>query len=301
MSEEALLSIGELLNKKVFVAHKRKEDTYRRIGKVRRFVFHPTEKRVIGFIMKRPDMALMFHRPDQFVAIDRIEVVEGGIIVEDAPDSYDQKACQRFGAEWAKCLLWLGMEIVTESGETLGRVGDVVFEPGTGRVVSVRRDEGAAARWLLGVEEVPAALLSGFRFGVGSRMADYQNDEAGAEAQDEPEREIENHGAIVVSDEVRNLDSHGGLAEKAGMASVRAANKGKEAFAKVKGQGAEVAEKAKDLAREKTGVSMDNIGEKAGDALNRGAFATGRQIGRAKGMFADFMDEYRKARDGADD
>ena len=73
MSEETFLSIGELLNKKVFVAHKKKEDTYRRIGKVRRFVFHPTEKRVIGFIMKRPDMALMFHRPDQFVAIDRIE------------------------------------------------------------------------------------------------------------------------------------------------------------------------------------------------------------------------------------
>ena len=43
---------------------------------------------------------------------------------------------------------------------------------------------------------------------------------------------------------------------------------------------------------------MDNLGEKAGDALNKGAFATGRQIGRAKGMFADFMDEYRKARNG---
>jgi hypothetical protein len=102
MSEENLLSIGELLNKKVFVAHKKKEDTYRRIGKVRRFVFHPTEKRVIGFIMKRPDMAMMFHRPDQFVAIDRVEVVEGGIIVEDAADTFDQKACLRFGVDWAR-------------------------------------------------------------------------------------------------------------------------------------------------------------------------------------------------------
>ena len=303
MSEETFLSIGELLNKKVFVAHKKKEDTYRRIGKVRRFVFHPTEKRVIGFIMKRPDMALMFHRPDQFVAIDRIEVVEGGVIVEDAPDTFDQKACRRFEVEWAKCLLWLGMEIVTESGETLGRVGDVLFEPGTGRVVSLRRNEGATARWLLGVEEVPADLIRGFRFGVGSQMADYENDEAGsdAEAEDVPEEEIENFGAIVVSDAVCDLDSHGGLAEKAGAASVRAVHKGKDALARAKEQGAEMAGKAKDAAREKTGISMDNLGEKAGDALNKGAFATGRQIGRAKGMFGAFMDEYRKARDGEDE
>lgn len=301
MSEEALLSIGELLNKKVFVAHKKKEDTYRRIGKVRRFVFHPTEKRVIGFIMKRPDMAMMFHRPDQFVAIDRIEVVEGGIIVEDAPDSFDQKACKRFGVEWAKCLLWLGMEIVTESGETLGRVGDVTFEPNTGRVVCLRRDEGATARWILGVEEVPASMIRGFRFGVGSQMADYENDEAEAEETDTPEEEVENFGAIVVLDAVRDLDSHGGLAEKAGAASVRAANKGKEALNRAKEQGAEMAEKAKEAAREKTGVTVENLGEKAGDALNKGAYATGRQIGRAKGMFAGFMDEYRKARNGEDE
>ena len=301
MSEEALLSISELLNKKVFVAHKKKEDTYRRIGKVRRFVFHPTEKRVIGFIMKRPDMAMMFHRPDQFVAIDRIEVVEGGVIVEDAPDSFDQKACRRFGVEWAKCLLWLGMEIVTESGESLGRVGDVFFEPQTGRVVCLRRDEGATARWILGVEEVPASMIRGFRFGVGSQMADYENDEAGAEEDDTPEEEVENFGAIVVLDAVRDLDSHGGLAEKAGAASVRAANKGKEALNRAKEQGVEMAEKAKEAAREKTGVTVENLGEKAGDALNKGAFATGRQIGRAKGMFAGFMDEYRKARNGEDE
>ena len=301
MSAEALLCIGELLNKKVFVAHKKKEDTYRRIGKVRRFVFHPTEKRVIGFIMKRPDMAMMFHRPDQFVAIDRIEVVEGGVIVEDAPDTFDQKACKRFGVEWAKCLLWLGMEIVTESGESLGRVGDVVFEPNTGRVVCLRRDEGATARWILGVEEVPASMIRGFRFGVGSRMADYENDEAAAEENDVPEEEVENFGAIVVLDTVRDLDSHGGIAEKAGAASVRAANKGKEALNRAKEQGAEMAEKAKEVAREKTGVTMDNLGEKAEDALNKGAYATGRQIGRAKGMFAGFMDEYRKARNGEDE
>lgn len=293
MSQQTLLAVSGLLNKKVFAVKKGKEDTYRRIGKVRRFVFHPTEKRVIGFIVKRPDMALMFHRSDLFIAIDRAQVVEGGLIVELTGAATDQAACKRLGVEWAKCLLWLGMEIVTEDGETLGRVGDISFEEQTGRVIAIRRNEGATARLLLGVEEIPADLIRGFRFGVGSQMADYQNEDAGADGSsdedDAPEQEVENRGAILVSNAVRDLDPQGGLAEKAGAASARATQRGKEALGK-----------ASKAAREKTDAAMGDLGEKAEDALNRGAYATGRQIGRAKGMFGAFMDEYRKARDGED-
>lgn len=302
MSEETLLTVGALLNKKVFVPHKKKEDANRRIGKVRRFVFHPTEKRVIGFIVKRPDMAMMFHRPDLFVAIDRVQVVEDGVLMDPASDSTDQKACARLGVDWAKCLLWLGMQIVTEDGEELGTVGDITFEAGSGRVKSIRRNEGATARWLLGVEEVPASMIRGFRFGVGSQMADYQNDEGGGSDADAAESgdasQEASFGAIVVSNEVRGLDPQGGLAEKAGVASVRAAQKGKEVLELGKEKGAEVAQKAREAAEERTGAAVGEWGEKAGEAINKGAFATGRQIGRAKGMFGDFLDEYRKARDG---
>lgn len=298
------LSVSQLLNLKVYAPRKGNEDASRRIGKVRRFVFHPTEKRVIGVIIKRPDVALMFHRPDQFIAIDRLEVVEDGLLADLSRAATDQAACKRLGVEWAKCLLWLGMEIVTEDGQALGRVGDITFEPTSGRVVSIRRNEGATARWLLGVEEVPASLIRGFRFGVGSKMADYQNEDAGGDG-GESDAEVENYGAILVANEVRDLDPQGGLAEKAGAASVRAAQKGKETLNRVKEQGAEVAgkaaDKAKEVAREKTGVSMDNLGEKAEEAINKGAFATGRQLGRARGMFGDFLDEYRKARDGDGD
>jgi sporulation protein YlmC with PRC-barrel domain len=293
MSQQTLLTVSGLLNKKVFSVKKGKEDTYRRIGKVRRFVFHPTEKRVIGFIVKRPDMALMFHRSDLFVAIDRAQAVEAGVIVELTGAATDQAACKRLGVEWAKCLLWLGMEIVTEDGEALGRVGDISFEEQTGRVVSIRRNEGATAGLLLGVEEIPAELIRGFRFGVGSQMADYQNQDVGADGSSEEDgasdQEIENCGAILVSDEVRDLDPQGGLAERAGAASARATQRGKEAIGK-----------ASKAAREKTDAAIEDFGGKAEDALSRGAYATGRQLGRAKGMFGAFMDEYRKARDGED-
>ena len=48
----------------------------KRIGKVRRFVFHPQEKRCIGFIVKRPDLLWMFRRKDQFVSINGYDIVE---------------------------------------------------------------------------------------------------------------------------------------------------------------------------------------------------------------------------------
>ena len=76
-----MLSTNQLMNKKVIAPQGRKEKE-KRIGKVRRFVFHPREKRCIGFIVKRPDAALMFRRKDLFVAIDRIRIEEDEVHVE---------------------------------------------------------------------------------------------------------------------------------------------------------------------------------------------------------------------------
>ena len=59
-----LATTKELAGLKVYGGRKGK-----RIGKVRHFVFHPTEKRLIGFTVKRPDAALMFKRKDLFVAL----------------------------------------------------------------------------------------------------------------------------------------------------------------------------------------------------------------------------------------
>ena len=41
----------------------------RRIGRVKSCVFHPSEKRCIGFIIKRPDLLWMFRRKDLFVSL----------------------------------------------------------------------------------------------------------------------------------------------------------------------------------------------------------------------------------------
>ncbi|MCL2889269.1 MAG: PRC-barrel domain-containing protein, partial [Eggerthellaceae bacterium] len=53
----------------------------RRIGKVRRFVFHPSEKKVVGFIIKRPDFLWMFRRKDRFVSLDGFDMIDGQVCI----------------------------------------------------------------------------------------------------------------------------------------------------------------------------------------------------------------------------
>lgn len=48
----------------------------KRFGRVRATVFHPSEPRAIGLVIKRPDALLMVKRKERFAAIDRIERVK---------------------------------------------------------------------------------------------------------------------------------------------------------------------------------------------------------------------------------
>ena len=64
----------------------------KRIGKVRRFVFHPKEKRCVGFIVKRPDLLWMFRRKDKFVSIEGYDIVDGRIAIRNVPEATDRAA-----------------------------------------------------------------------------------------------------------------------------------------------------------------------------------------------------------------
>ena len=69
----------------------------KRIGKVKSCVFHPTERRCIGFIVKRPDLLWMFHRKDIFVALGGFDFADGRIRVKpDAPTS-GHAVCRAMG------------------------------------------------------------------------------------------------------------------------------------------------------------------------------------------------------------
>lgn len=241
----------------------------KRIGKVRSFVFHPSERRCLGYIVKRPDLLLMFKRKDQFVSLDGSQFVDGHIEVSADPDAVDKAACKKLGVEWDSCVLWVGLPILTEDGTVCGRVGSVTFNQVTGAVHSIETDAGATANVLLGKTEIPGSLVKGFRRGIGAELI-----MTGEEADENEEPVL---GALLVSDEVKDLRSEDGLADKAGRATAVAAGKVEDTVDKVK-------------------PKVSKAAKKTGEAVNKGAYATGRQIARSKGMFSAFKEEYNKAR-----
>ena len=241
----------------------------KRIGKVRRFVFHPKEKRVVGFVVKRPDLLWMFRRKDLFVAVSGYEIEDGRIVVSNDPAATNRAACKALGVDWDACVLWVGLPVMTEDGDALGVVGSVTFDRKTGVVDSVTTDSGATANALLGKREIPANLVKGFRRGMGAALA-----QTGAEGEESEEVVL---GAILVADEARDIAVEGGLAEKAGEATAVVVDKAHTAV-----------DKAKPVA--------SAAAKKTGEVVNKGAYATGKQIAATKGMFSGFKEEYDKAR-----
>ena len=241
----------------------------KRIGKVRRFVFHPKEKRVVGFVVKRPDLLWMFRRKDLFVAVSGYEIEDGRIVVSNDPAATNRAACKALGVDWDACVLWVGLPVMTEDGDALGVVGSVTFDRKTGVVDSVTTDSGATANALLGKREIPAWLVKGFRRGMGAGLA-----QTGAEGEESEEVVL---GAILVAEEARDIAVEGGLAEKAGEATAVVVDKAHTAV-----------DKAKPVA--------SAAAKKTGEVVNKGAYATGKQIAATKGMFSGFKEEYDKAR-----
>ena len=258
----------------------------KRIGKVYRFVFHPSERRCVGFTVKRPDAALMFHRKDLFVALSGFQLVDGQIVVADDPRASGPSAIQALGLNWDACVIWVGMPVVTQSGDELGYIDAVVFDRETGAVHSLTTENGAANDVILGKRSIPANLVLGFR----------RNEAAvrhAGEITDENWDEVVEEGAIMVSDKALDLPVHGGVAAAAGKASAVAADRARKGAAKAKAAAAETAEKAR--------PTVQRAAEKADEAVSAGSFALGKQLGRTTGMFSAFKEEFEKAAKGGED
>ena len=258
----------------------------KKIGKVRTAVFHSSERRCLGFIVKRPDAALMFHRKDLFVALGGFHIADGQMVVhDDDPTATDRGAVKALGVNWEKSVIWVGMPLMTKSGEFLGYVSSVTFDSQTGEVESVTAESGAAADALLGKRVIPGNMVKGFRMGQGMALAPVG--QAAAEDEDVPK------GAIMVADEAADLAADGGVAAAAGKATAVATHKAKKTVVRAKRTVSEQTEKARPVA--------EKAAKRAGEAVEAGSFAVGKQLGKASGMFAAFKEEFDKAVKSEDD
>ena len=157
----------------------------KKLGKIHFPVFTPGGTRVVGFMVRQSDIAGMIERPDRFVALDAIGVYEGAIAVDDVKGTYDAAAAKRLDINLDDCIIWVGMDVRTESGDVVGYCSDVEFKPRSGIVQAFYVTAGAASSVLVGDTQVPPTMLRGY--------AD---------------------GAMIVSDEVKSLGYSGGAAAK---------------------------------------------------------------------------------------
>lgn len=262
----------DLYNKKVWFSRPRKNDpdAVKKLGRIRHWVFHPKDLRCVGFLVKRPDVALMFHRQDTFVAYNGFDIIDGDIVIKDSPGSTDKSACKALGIDLDDCVLWIGLPVLTRDGSSFGLVGSVNYDGRTGKIISLEVDSGATANTLLGHLTIPAEDIVGFRRGKGAQL--YLTDD------DDPE----SFGAIMVKDNVKTMKVEGGIAEKAGTATAVVADKAKKSAEKVK-------------------PKVKKATKAAGEAVNKGAYVTGRQIARSQGMFGKFKENFKSAMNGEDD
>lgn len=257
------------------------------VGQVRQVVFTPKGDRAVGMLVRRPDVAGMVKRDDVFIALDAVAVGDHGLVATKGDESFDAAARERLGLDWDTCLLWTGMDAKTTDGKELGWISDVEFYPKSGKVKAFYVGDGSVAKSLVGDVVIPGEMLRGYR-----------------------------DGYLLVDPKAAGLALNGGLAARAGEGYARAKHEGKEAVSKAGAVAGSAVEKGayelgRAIGKAKRAVadtsgdakpagssakSSKSKGAKSGGTKKKGAaYAVGKRIGRTKGMFGAFVDEYKKA------
>ena len=232
--------ISDLTGLRVLLAKKAKAakdgtvtQQYQKLGRVHNAVFSPDGKRVVGLMVKRPDVVGMIKREDAFLAWDSFRREDQKtIVVTRADDGLDAAARKRLGIDWDACIMWAGMDARTVSGKSLGFVSDAECDERTGSVTRFLTNDGGMAQALIGSFVITPDMVRGYA-----------------------------NGCMVIDPGSRAVELDGGLAGAAG-----------EGYARAKAKGAEVGKK---------------VGAVAGEAVDKGSFALGRALGRAKRAIAD--------------
>ena len=248
--------ISALTGKPVLLLKKTKKDKdgvvtdkYQKFGRLRAAVFSPDGRRVVGFVVKRPDVVGMIRRGDAFVALDALgRFDEKNMLVSRPEDGLDDAALRRLDLDWDNCIMWAGMDAKTTDGKPLGYVSDAEYDEKTGQVTRFFTDDGGMAKALIGSFVIAPEMVRGY-----------------------------SNGFMVVDTQGERVSLDGGLAGAAG-----------EGYARAKAGASKLGKKA---------------GAAAGEVVDKGSFALGRALGKAKRAMAEAAEDEPRPKDakGAED
>ena len=134
-------------------------------GRVVDALFDNSRPVVVGYLVERPRLLMLFDRPERHLAADRVRVAPDGIRISAESDAWDKKAASRLALDWDLTVIWSGMPVRTADGAKLGVVRDASFDPKSGQLDKLVIGLGAVADAAVGVREIGGWLVQGFRDG----------------------------------------------------------------------------------------------------------------------------------------
>lgn len=300
-------STSEYIGRQVYVTTEETDDqvTVKRLGRLHFFLF---QKNVcIGALIKRPDVAMMFHRKDLFSPLKAINFQAKTLILDDNFESQGERYLKENKIKLSQTFVYDAMSVVCENGDALGCIDSVVCDS-KGNVKEIQISDGATSDKLLGLRTIPANLLVGMKTGSGAARLVCTD---GADDTGE--------GVFVVKDEAASVKMKGGATQKLAVGTINAKNKVAESAIKAKEKALPVvakgvskgAEKASELAKkgaakakEMASPVLENDDATNADLAGKNKDGTKEKaVGRTetirKGL-SGFKEEFKKAYSGKD-
>lgn len=134
----------------------------RRIGRVGDVLFHPDRSEVVGFVVERPRLFMLLDRRDRYLARDRTRVSGRELVVADDKGAWDAAAAKRLGLDWDRSVIWIGMPARTQSGVSVGKVRDGLYEHDSGELVGIGFTGGLVADIAVGTRDLPSSVVKRF-------------------------------------------------------------------------------------------------------------------------------------------
>ena len=155
-----MLSFSQLSRAKMYKRVAVDSDKLVYLGKIHHGVFAPHSTRLVGFMIKRPDIICMIKRSDLFMALDSFAVSNDSryddntgaevLFCDNPAEGLGDVAIKRLGLDWNQCVMWFGMDVMTQSHKNLGRIVDFTFSPHSGEVEHFEASTTQAATALIG-------------------------------------------------------------------------------------------------------------------------------------------------------
>ena len=195
-----MFNTNSLYNKCVYVS-----ETNKKIGHVRTFIF--SKDSLLGLVVKRPDIAWMFHRANVFIPIKNVIFDKNSLYVSrDKICNYSQNNLQKkFGKKDSELFFYIGLPIYF-SKKSIGNCSAINYNSKNFNIANFELEQSKISNLILGKSRVDFSHINFYKT---------------------------NNKKIVLNNNPEIIEYKKGLAEKSGEASSYLIHKIKKGTPKV--------------------------------------------------------------------